>query len=80
MPKTWCCPFFRWEDRLRVNCEGGRVCFHDGEERRLYINRFCACVPGWEGCSIAQGLQQYYERLEEHEKKHGSGTTPGKDK
>ena len=29
--KTFACPFFTWDERLAVHCEGGRVTFPDKE-------------------------------------------------
>lgn len=29
--KTWACPFFRWDERLCVRCEGGCMSFPDRE-------------------------------------------------
>lgn len=60
--KTYECPFWRWEKRLCVNCEGGRIEFVDEQAREDYIGRYCASVEGWEACSIAQHLERVYER------------------
>lgn len=62
MAKTWCCPFFSWEDGLKVYCEGACVAFRTQEVRQKYINRYCAAVPGWEGCPIAEQLVAAYEK------------------
>lgn len=62
MPKTWACPFFSWEERLCVHCEGARVKFRDREARKEYIDRYCASVPGWINCSFADHLNNQYER------------------
>lgn len=60
--KTWCCPFFKRDERLCVYCEGGQVRFYDLRCRNEYINRYCATVPGWKSCTIAGYLVHYYER------------------
>lgn len=63
--KTWACPFFKWDERLRVHCEGGTISFRDRQEAAEYIDRHCACVDGWKKCSLARSLLGYYERQEE---------------
>ena len=37
--KTFVCPFFKWDERLRVHCEGGCLSFHDRPEAEDYIDR-----------------------------------------
>lgn len=65
--KTWQCPFFRWDERLCVHCEGGKVEFPDMKVRDYYINRYCADNPGWKKCTIASFLERFYEREEDDE-------------
>ena len=61
MPKTWACPFWSWEEKLKVHCEGGNLVFPCMDSRVLFIDQFCACVPGWNNCCIAQNLLAHYE-------------------
>ena len=63
--KTWCCPFFKWDEKLCVHCEGGRAVFPDMGARADYINRYCADVLGWKKCSLAGLMAGYYERERE---------------
>ena len=63
MGKTYCCPFYRWEEALSVHCEGGCVRFPDKETRNDYLDQYCSANPCWEHCSIAAALQGYYERM-----------------
>ena len=65
--RTFCCPFFRWDERTRVHCEGGKISFPDPEAALIYIAGHCAEVQGWKECSIAQNLMRYYEREDESE-------------
>ena len=60
--RSWVCPFFKWDERLRVHCEGGRQVFPDGQAARDYAGRYCACMEGWKNCSVADNLLRYYER------------------
>ena len=46
-----------------VPCEGGCVAFPAREAAAEYARRYCGAVDGWQACSIAQGLRQYYERV-----------------
>ena len=54
--KTFACPFFTWDERLAVHCEGGRVTFPDKEAALEYIDRYCASPAGWRECSMAAAL------------------------
>lgn len=65
MPRTWSCPFWSWEDGHRVYCEGCRLDFKAKDARDDYVSRYCANVPGWENCTIAQELLRLEERHEE---------------
>ena len=60
--KTWQCPFFRWDERLCVHCEGGKVEFPD-----MKVRDYCADNPGWKKCTIASFLERFYEREEDGE-------------
>ena len=53
--KTWACPFFRWDERLCVRCEGGCMNFPDREAANL---------QDWKSCTVAANLLKYYERTE----------------
>ena len=64
---TWSCPFFAWDAKRVVKCEAGRITFPDREAEREYHKRFCANVNGWPGCSLAQSMNEYYDRLEEED-------------
>ena len=61
--RTWACPFYRWDERCKVHCDGGCVAFPDRKAAAEYARRYCGAVDGWQACSIAQGLRQYYERV-----------------
>ena len=62
--RIWTCPFFTWDERQAVHCEGGRVVFQDREAIQEYAERHCASLNGWKDCSIACSLLRYYERKE----------------
>lgn len=63
--KTWTCPFLKWDERLKVHCEGGCcVAFCDREAYTEYTDRYCASLQGWKDCSVAASLLRYYERTE----------------
>lgn len=64
MGKTYCCPFYRWEEKRCVHCEGGTVQLPDKAAQDAYINRFCSSNPAWQNCPIAEELLNYYERNE----------------
>lgn len=57
------CPFFRWDERKKVHCEGGVVCLPVPELHR-YMDRHCSSGEGWKDCPIARALAEYNERKE----------------
>ena len=63
--KYWACPFFKWDGAKDINCEGGRITFPSPDAANEYMNTFCAHNPGWENCTVAKTLYEYYERTEE---------------
>lgn len=63
--KRYTCPYFRSSEKRRVCCEGSsRVSFQTGSEASRFMNRFCAGT--WANCTIAQQLNDRYERMEEN--------------
>ena len=62
--RTWNCPFFKWDEKMCVHCEGGRISFPDRKASEEYISRYCASVANWNDCSVASNLLRYYERTE----------------
>lgn len=62
MPRTWACPFWKWEEGLKVHCAGGRMDFTDRAGREDYISRYCANSSGWKDCTVADNLCRGYER------------------
>ena len=67
--RTWTCPFFGWDDRTCVHCEGGRMDFPDRKAAAEYADRYCAHKSGWRECSVAASLLGYYERSTDAERK-----------
>ena len=65
--KTWSCPFFVWDERMAVHCEGGRLRFPDREAVNEYTDRFCAGDMGWKNCTVARNLLLFYERAGEED-------------
>jgi hypothetical protein len=64
MLRAYQCPFFRWEDQLKIHCEGGVLRWPCYEAMQNYIDAFCACSPGWKNCTVAQNVNDFYERKE----------------
>lgn len=75
--KFWSCPFFKWDEKLRVHCEGGVIRFRDRREAGEYQDCYCASLNGWKGCSVASSVARYYERTEQNAKR-GQDQVPGK--
>ena len=75
--RRWACPFFRWDEMRRVNCEAGKLSFPDGVAKRNYADEFCGSVCGWESCTAARMLVDYYDRTEDDDgKKRGQDQAP----
>lgn len=64
MPRTYDCPFWKWDEKLCTHCEGGRMTFPNDDAKQDYIARYCANLTGWKDCTIASSLMDYYERTE----------------
>lgn len=58
------CPFFTWDEKNKVHCEGGVIALPVPELRR-YMDTYCAHMPGWKCCPIAKALNDYYDRQPE---------------
>ena len=69
--KPWQCPFFVWDEKRCVACEGGcRISFPDRDAAVSYMDGFCASREGgWKECSIAKMLNEFYDREEQN---HGN--------
>ena len=65
--KTYQCPFWRWEKPLCSCCEAGKLVFLDGQARTEYINQYCGNIEDWHKCTLAQGMERYYQRQAEQE-------------
>lgn len=60
--RVWACPFFRWDERRKVHCEGGCVAFGRGSTFHDYADRYCANPKDWERCTVAASLVEQYEK------------------
>lgn len=63
--RRWACPFLKWDERLKIHCEGGCAAFPDRETYAEYTARFCACTDGWKRCTLASSMLRYYERTDD---------------
>lgn len=77
--RVWACPFYRWDEKRRIHCEGGSVlAMPDRESYLAYARQYCGSASGWRGCSIARALERQWERAEEG--KHGGSPNGGGEK
>ena len=60
----WSCPYFQWDGKTCVNCEGGRISIPSEAIAVDYMYRYCASAKGWKNCTVAKALTKCYE--EEH--------------
>ena len=61
MGKTYECPFYRWEEKMKIHCEGGTVNFLSKGMRQHFTERYCSNERGWKFCTIAGCLCRCYE-------------------
>lgn len=61
--RRWECPFFRWDERRCIHCEGGRMHMQDLESYRRYVRTYCDNSGGWENCTMARSLMDYYDAM-----------------
>lgn len=60
--RTFFCPFFRWDERLGVHGECGRITMPDRKAIVAFQKLSCANQNGWKECPAARALLDYYER------------------
>lgn len=60
--RTWVCPFYKWDERLCVHCEGGKIRFPDRISLNEFVRLYCG-TANWKTCSVAENLLRYYERI-----------------
>ena len=59
--KPWACPYFKWDTKKNLACEAGSLAFPSVRIACRYYDQYCANVPGWEKCTMAQAMTEYYE-------------------
>ena len=59
---VWCCPYYNWDARTAVHCEGGRIDLPSGEAAREYFEIYCSSVEGWRRCTVARAITRFYEK------------------
>ena len=60
--RIWVCPYFSWDERCTVHCEGGtRVRFAHYRTYADYVRTYCCDVDHWHRCSVAAALNKQYE-------------------
>ena len=60
-PAYFNCPFYSWNSREKVHCEGGDVSVGGAHEAlREYQREYCCDVNGWRRCTVARMLLRHY--------------------
>lgn len=67
--KVFMCPYFAWDERLAIHCEGGCASFADRVSAEIYADKFCANITGWNRCTLASARTEYYDRRDRDEKR-----------
>ena len=62
---TFCCPYYEWDARKAVGCEGGRIELPDRSTAEEFFQTYCGDVSGWQRCSVARAISRFYERRED---------------
>ena len=61
---TYCCPYYEWDGKTDMHCEGGRIAFPDRDTAQMYFQTYCGDVDGWRRCTVARAITRFYEREE----------------
>jgi len=66
--KTWSCPYFIWDDKRMIKCEGGRLRFPDFATCSGFAENYCASLSGngWKNCCIARTVSLWYMNQPEY--------------
>ena len=61
--RVWRCPYYKFDRKLEVHCEGGSV-FRVADRAIFYehANRYCSNAKHWERCQIAECLTKLYNK------------------
>ena len=62
---VFACPYYGWETKCDVHCEGGRIALPDAAAARDYFRTYCCDVSGWRRCTVARAITRHYERDDE---------------
>ena len=59
--RTWICPYFKWDEKTKIHCECGILCFCDNRELVEYAEKYCSDF-GWGSCTLARNRNRHYEK------------------
>ena len=59
--EVFTCPYYGWETKSAVNCEGGKIRLPDAEAAREYFRTYCTDLNGWRRCTVARAITRHYE-------------------
>ena len=66
--KPFECPFYLWNDKRTIACEGGRITI---QSKIAFMEFMETCETNWKSCPIARALDNDEERrLDNEEKRH----------
>lgn len=59
--KIWVCPYFIWDDRTKIGCEGKiTLKFPDKKSLAEYADRFCCSIDNYPNCPVAKMIEEKY--------------------
>lgn len=61
----WTCPYYKWDERRSVHCEGGRIGLPTNAAAREYFRTYCCDIAGWKRCTVARAISRHYETADE---------------
>ena len=63
------CPYFKWDEKQRVGCEGKHILkFDSPNEARAFLKRYCAGWK-WGDCPHAAEMNKRYEEKHKNGKR-----------
>lgn len=60
MPKTYFCPYYKYDEKRLLRCEAGHLDFYSAEQKSQYIEQYCANLSGYKYCTLASSLEHLY--------------------
>lgn len=58
--RYWMCPFYKWDEKNAIHCEGGSMIKLPKQALREYASCYCAS-QNWKMCTVCKAILKTYE-------------------